>query len=628
MPRSTRKRAVRSDKAEKKPPADESKKASPEPEQHHDHKTSKHKRHHRSRKGSFWTSGRFLFGIGSLLGIFAGATYFVHHEQILGSGTDVSLEWLWNHKNLLPAGIWSDFMNMTAEDKLSDSFAVGLNLKKEGLTPKHPVVMVPGVISTSLESWGLNGTKECPSRANYRKPLWGGWYMIKTMLTDKNCWLQHIMLDKETGLDPPFFKIRPTQGLEAADFFITGYWIWNKIIENLSAVGYDPNNMFLAAYDWRLGYPDLEVRDNFFSTLRDLIERNYNFYGEKSVIMGHSMGSQVVFYFFKWVETKGYGDRDKGWCDKYIEAFVDISGTLLGTPKDVTALISGEMKDTIALNKMAIYGLEKFFARHERLDMLLTWPGLPSMLPKGGEAIWGNTTSAPDDTLEIKQKYGTYGKFIRFSNASSEFSAHNLTMDGAINYMLKYNPDHWSRRMEKMYSHGYAQTKAEVRKNENNPKKWVNPLDVALPNAPNMKVYGLYGYGKLTERAYTYKDSVKDVTTPLNVTMDFGREDVVIFGEGDGTVSLISHTILHKWKEPKNKLNPGGCPVTIVEMKHEPDSFDLRGGAKTAEHVDILGRTELNEMIVRIAAGYGHEIKDRITSNITEYLKKVDLGEH
>lgn len=68
------------------------------------------------------------------------------------------------------------------------------------------------------------------------------------------------MLDSETGLDPPNFKIRAAQGLDAADFFVTGYWIWNRILENLAAVGYDTGTMMVASYDWRLAYPDLEKR--------------------------------------------------------------------------------------------------------------------------------------------------------------------------------------------------------------------------------------------------------------------------------------------------------------------------------------------------------------------------------
>ena len=51
-----------------------------------------------------------------------------------------------------------------------------------------------------------------------------------------------------------------------------GYWIWSKIVENLAVVGYDTNNMILAAYDWRLSYWNLEERDGYFSRLKASIE--------------------------------------------------------------------------------------------------------------------------------------------------------------------------------------------------------------------------------------------------------------------------------------------------------------------------------------------------------------------
>lgn len=34
---------------------------------------------------------------------------------------------------------------------------------------------------------------------------------------------QHIMLDQETGLDPPDIKLRAAMGFDATDFFVTGY---------------------------------------------------------------------------------------------------------------------------------------------------------------------------------------------------------------------------------------------------------------------------------------------------------------------------------------------------------------------------------------------------------------------
>jgi phospholipid:diacylglycerol acyltransferase len=47
-----------------------------------------------------------------------------------------------------------------------------------------------------------------------------------------------------------------------------------KIIQNLAALNYDTNNLELAAYDWRLSYRNLEIRDNYFSRLKNGIEND------------------------------------------------------------------------------------------------------------------------------------------------------------------------------------------------------------------------------------------------------------------------------------------------------------------------------------------------------------------
>lgn len=60
-----------------------------------------------------------------------------------------------------------------------------------------------------------------------------------------------------------------------------------------------------------------------------------------------------------------------------------IAGSMLGTPKAVASLLSGEMKDTAQLNAFAVYGLEKFYSKKERASILRSFPGIASMLPKG-----------------------------------------------------------------------------------------------------------------------------------------------------------------------------------------------------------------------------------------------------
>jgi phospholipid:diacylglycerol acyltransferase len=41
--------------------------------------------------------------------------------------------------------------------------------------------------------------------------------------------------------------------------------------------------------------------------------------------------------------------------------------------------------------------------------------------------------------------------------------------------------------------------------------------------------------------------------------------------------------------------------------------------------VDILGRSSLNDLILRVAGGKGDLIEETITSNIREYAEKVKI---
>ncbi|GAV47934.1 hypothetical protein ZYGR_0I02300 [Zygosaccharomyces rouxii] len=585
------------------------------------------------------TSRRLVFTLGTIVGVliacYMGADHVRNNNSDLfdslsvlnmNSVRDLIDDW----KEILPQSVASflgDMQNGYSSgdnfQDLTESFAVGKQMRRElNMTAKHPVVMVPGVISTGIESWGVEGDSECESAPHFRKRLWGSFYMLRTMVLDKMCWLRHIMLDPITGLDPPYFRLRAAQGFEAADFFMAGYWIWNKILQNLGAIGYDPDTMTTAAYDWRLAYLDLERRDRFFTKLKQQIELIHELSGEKVCLVGHSMGSQIVFYFLKWAEAKGkyYGNGGEGWADKHVYSFVNVAGTMLGAPKAVPALISGEMKDTIQLNALAMYGLEKFFSRKERLEMLQTWGGIPSMLPKGGDLIWGTLNSSVEDSWNNNTE--SLGSFIKFEKLqeNARFTK-NFTVEDSIDTIMQLSPWWLQDRINDQYTFGYAKTEKELKDNEKHHSHWSNPLEVPLPNAPDMKVYCIYGIHNPTERAYVYKEQPTNST--LNLTIDYDSSNPVYFTEGDGTVPLITHSMCHKWAQGKSPYNPGGSDVTIVEIKHQPERFDMRGGAKSAEHVDILGSAELNEYILRIASGHGDTIQPRLLSNLSHWVEQI-----
>lgn len=73
------------------------------------------------------------------------------------------------------------------------------------------------------------------------------------------CWVEHMSLDNETGLDPPGVRVRSVTGLVAADYFAPGYFVWAVLIANLARIGYEEKTMYMASYDWRLSFQNTEV---------------------------------------------------------------------------------------------------------------------------------------------------------------------------------------------------------------------------------------------------------------------------------------------------------------------------------------------------------------------------------
>jgi hypothetical protein len=46
---------------------------------------------------------------------------------------------------------------------------------------------------------------------------------------------------------------------------------------------------------------------------------------------------------------------------------------------------------------------------------------------------------------------------------------------------------------------------------------WANPLETALPKAPDMSIYCLYGTGIDTERAYYYQEVQEGCAIPFSI---------------------------------------------------------------------------------------------------------------
>ncbi|KAH8070921.1 O-acyltransferase [Aureococcus anophagefferens] len=138
-----------------------------------------------------------------------------------------------------------------------------------GDAPKHPLVLVPGIISCGLELWRPGA---CYGRGWFRERLWGGLGMARAAVKNISCWLDHISLNATTGLDRDGHEVRAALGWSGAEYFAPGYWLWAKILANAAEVGYDRSTMHMACYDWRLSFRNLERRDGYLSRLKAEVE--------------------------------------------------------------------------------------------------------------------------------------------------------------------------------------------------------------------------------------------------------------------------------------------------------------------------------------------------------------------
>ncbi|KAK4483680.1 hypothetical protein RD792_010881 [Penstemon davidsonii] len=445
----------------------------------------------------------------------------------------------------------------------------GVKLAKEGLQAKHPVVFVPGIVTGGLELWEGHSCAE----GLFRKRLWGGTFgeVYKRPL----CWVEHMSLDNETGLDPPGIKIRPVSGLVAADYFAPGYFVWAVLIANLARIGYEDKNMYMAAYDWRISFQNTEVRDQTLSRIKSNIELMVaTSGGKKVVVVPHSMGVLYFLHFMKWVEAPAPmgGGGGPNWCAEHIKAVMNIGGPFLGVPKAVSGLFSAEAKDIAIARAVApgvldmdVFGF--FQTLQHVMRMTRSWDSTMSMIPKGGDTIWGGLDWSPEEghaCSSKKKKNGQtsghnktgdlansvrikYGRLLSFGKDVADLHSSEIEMvdfRGAIkgnnlanitcrdvwteyhdmgiggvkavaDYkvytansildLLHFVAPKMMKRGDEHFSYGIADDLDDKKYDEY--KYWSNPLETKLPNAPEMEIFSMYGVGIPTERAYIYKFS-------------------------------------------------------------------------------------------------------------------------
>ncbi|KAI5180712.1 phospholipid:diacylglycerol acyltransferase [Nematocida sp. AWRm80] len=500
----------------------------------------------------------------------------------------------------------------------------GIIANKSGLKMKHPITIIPGIANSNLELWKTK--EDCNSF--FRKKIWGSHSTLTFILHNRAEWFASMKIDAETGEDPPETKVRPTAGLESSDFTIPGLWFWWKIIENLSHIGYDIAGVHFAAFDWRLGMDQLEARDGYFTKLKTEIECQNLISKEKSVVIAHSMGGLVFHYFMQWVT-----ETDKSWVDKNIHAVAYIAPALLGAPKTVACLLSGDSKDTTEMGIIPYAIVEMLFRKDQRKELFRTWPSFVYLLPKGGERIW-NITPDGKNTNRLLTIIDSSGKKRVLSHVETLEAIRKLVTPHnkrLIDKILSTDNTLFKHPNSVLDFKRNASEESGSQKDSQNSKDfiWSNPLLSPLPHAPNLTIYTLYGVGHLTEVGYSLNMNKHDHIDSLEI--DKTQNDPktrlnkgIILSDGDGTVPIVSSGYMgySGWKT--KKLNPSGVKTVNKEYVHGPSRsiLDIRGGPETSQHIHILGNFNLISDLLKIAAG--KTIKQKITSQLPKVAQEID----
>jgi hypothetical protein len=113
------------------------------------------------------------------------------------------------------------------------------------------------------------------------------------------------------------------------------------------------------------------------------------------------------------------------------------------------------------------------------------------------------TLKAPESLIARAGNFvglpGFGARAVPYTTTEDESEVQNMTARDAGTWILTRTPTSFQRMMETNYSNGFERDEEQLKRNNADPTKWTNPLEVQLPHAPSMKMYCVYGHGKDTE---------------------------------------------------------------------------------------------------------------------------------
>lgn len=522
---------------------------------------------------------------------------------------------------------WSNFtVTLTIRDAIRELFSASA-ADSEAVSPfyediisqphandlKKPVLFIPGYVTSGLELWR---SKPC-AKAKFRERIWGTASMVKLFLVNPRCWIDHMRLEPtysdETPSgrtvhfhEPEGIHIQAASGLAAADFVFGDYWIWNPIIEALGAAGYDESMMSMLSYDWRLPLRDLEHKDRYFSRMALEIEKLVKLNGERVLIVTHSFGSKIWFYFLQWTAEH----FSESWIEDYISVTYNIGGVFLGVPKAVAATLSGDTRDTAQLGALSTL-LDTLLPPSDRSALFSGWGSLVDMLPQGGTDCWKSPL------LFLNERSMLVNETLEFLFNTSTMVHHADHRKGDRS-ALRCPPGKTDARS------CYRDT-------------WTDPTKIALPKMGSSQIWCSYGVGIPTEKGYHYTTDSGNMTDNTRFRIEKAlhlHDGQVVNGifldDGDGTVPLESlGTMCSIGWRVGTKLNPDGAVVKVRQLMHGEDYSVLSragaAGGSSVDHVDIMGNRQVVRDILLLALGR-EELMDPPTTDPLILKRNITLA--
>jgi len=229
------------------------------------------------------------------------------------------------------------------EEEPAQAFIRKTNFKVGDL-PLNPVILLPGLMGSSLEATLDRDTT--PEWYCIKRWDWYGIWLSLYEALAQPCWFDNLQIEYNQTLDSysniTGVSIRPRDfgGISGVDYLdhtddplhLTSVYL--PIIEAMLAIGYEPGvTLFGAPYDWRLPVDYLFSMTSWDEDMEALIEQAFSVNNLPVHIVTHSMGGPTFLYLLN--------QKPAAWREKYIASFVPMAGPWSGSVNALAAMMSG-----------------------------------------------------------------------------------------------------------------------------------------------------------------------------------------------------------------------------------------------------------------------------------------------